>query len=129
MLLYIEGTAIKLIEESGIITGVKDREKETSQVKVCTGCRLFLLFFLFLLRGPPVLYKCAKSLLPLLHLQDIFASLTVVADGCFSKFRKDLVAEVPIVKSHFVGMIMQNCPQARSNHAGKSFVFQHGTLS
>ena len=48
-----------------------------------------------LLRGPPVLYKCAKSLLPLFHLQDIFASLTVVADGCFSKFRKDLVSEVP----------------------------------
>ena len=115
-----------------MITGVKYREKETSQVKVCTGCRLFLFIFWggweILLRGPPVLYKCAKSLLPLLHLQDIFASLTVVADGCFSKFRKDLVAEVPIVKSHFVGMIMENCPQARSNHAGKSFVCQLGNF-
>lgn len=91
-------------------------------MKVCIGCRHF--FFVSFLRGPAVSYQCAKSLLPLLHLQDIFASLTVVADGCFSKFRKDLVSEVPIVKSHFVGMIMQNCPQARSNHAGKSFAFQ-----
>jgi squalene monooxygenase len=41
----------------------------------------------------------------------------VVADGCFSKFRKTLVKESPVVKSHFAGLILQNCPQARPNHA------------
>ena len=41
----------------------------------------------------------------------------MVADGCFSKFRKSLVKESPVVKSHFVGLVMQNCPQVKANHA------------
>jgi squalene monooxygenase len=47
----------------------------------------------------------------------VLAPMTVVADGCFSKFRKELVANKPEVKSHFIGMILDNCPQAKANHA------------
>ncbi|ELU04561.1 hypothetical protein CAPTEDRAFT_127930, partial [Capitella teleta] len=51
------------------------------------------------------------------ELKTIYAPLTVVADGCFSKFRKDLVVDKPEVRSHFIGMVLDNCPQARPNHA------------
>ncbi|XP_055019840.1 squalene monooxygenase [Boleophthalmus pectinirostris] len=47
----------------------------------------------------------------------IYAALTVVADGCFSKFRKNLVSGKAQVSSHFVGCLMKNCPQFRANHA------------
>ncbi|KAK7885979.1 hypothetical protein WMY93_025600 [Mugilogobius chulae] len=47
----------------------------------------------------------------------INAALTVVADGCFSKFRKSLVSGKAHVSSHFVGCLMKNCPQFRANHA------------
>ncbi|KAH9811408.1 squalene epoxidase-domain-containing protein [Melampsora americana] len=39
-----------------------------------------------------------------------FASLTIVTDGCFSKFRRQLAPQAfrqPIVRSHFVGLILQ----------------------
>ncbi|XP_064629873.1 squalene monooxygenase-like isoform X2 [Lineus longissimus] len=49
--------------------------------------------------------------------KDIHAPLTVVADGCFSKFRKHLVKESVETTSHFVGTIMTDCPQRKSNHA------------
>lgn len=45
------------------------------------------------------------------------ADLTVVADGCFSKFRKDLVASSVSVWSNFVGVIMHNVPQFAPGHA------------
>ncbi|XP_033837657.1 squalene monooxygenase [Periophthalmus magnuspinnatus] len=47
----------------------------------------------------------------------IHAALTVVADGCFSKFRKSLVSGKAHVSSHFVGCLMKNCPQFKPNHA------------
>ncbi|RUS79256.1 hypothetical protein EGW08_012986 [Elysia chlorotica] len=47
----------------------------------------------------------------------IFAPLTFVMDGCFSKFRKSLVKEPVHVASHFVGFLMHHCPQKISNHA------------
>lgn len=47
----------------------------------------------------------------------IHASLTVVADGCFSKFRKSLVSGKAQISSHFVGCLMKDCPQFRANHA------------
>lgn len=50
-------------------------------------------------------------------LQEVYAPLTVVADGCFSKFRKYLVKETVRVSSHFVGTLMKNCPQKQANHA------------
>jgi 2-polyprenyl-6-methoxyphenol hydroxylase-like FAD-dependent oxidoreductase len=39
--------------------------------------------------------------------QEIHAGLTVVADGCFSKFRKSLVSGKAQISSHFVGCIMK----------------------
>jgi len=49
----------------------------------------------------------------------VFAPLTVVADGHFSRFRKTYHdgAKQKETKSHFVGLLMHNCPQSRANHA------------
>ncbi|TNN72913.1 Squalene monooxygenase [Liparis tanakae] len=49
--------------------------------------------------------------------KEIYAPLTVVADGCFSKFRKNLVSGKAHTSSHFVGCIMKDCPQFKANHA------------
>ncbi|CAG8607158.1 12262_t:CDS:10, partial [Acaulospora morrowiae] len=38
-----------------------------------------------------------------------FAPLTIVVDGCFSKFRKDFIPKEVQVKSNFVGFIMKDC--------------------
>uniref|UniRef100_A0A4W4E861 Squalene monooxygenase n=1 Tax=Electrophorus electricus TaxID=8005 RepID=A0A4W4E861_ELEEL len=50
-------------------------------------------------------------------IQEIHAPLTIVADGCFSKFRKNLVSGKVEVSSHFVGCLMKDCPQFKANHA------------
>uniref|UniRef100_A0A3B1IYN8 Squalene monooxygenase n=1 Tax=Astyanax mexicanus TaxID=7994 RepID=A0A3B1IYN8_ASTMX len=50
-------------------------------------------------------------------LKEIYAPLTIVADGCFSKFRKNLTSGKAKVSSHFVGCIMKDCPQFKANHA------------
>jgi squalene monooxygenase len=47
----------------------------------------------------------------------INADLTIVADGCFSKFRKDLSSSVVTVSSHFVGMVLHDCPQHKAGYA------------
>ncbi len=39
--------------------------------------------------------------------QEVHAPMTVVADGCFSKFRKNLISGKAKVSSHFVGCIMK----------------------
>ncbi|XP_068610833.1 squalene monooxygenase [Brachionichthys hirsutus] len=49
--------------------------------------------------------------------KEIHAALTVVADGCFSKFRKGLVPGRAHTSSHFVGCLMKACPQFKANHA------------
>nr|CAG8510009.1 8045_t:CDS:10 [Entrophospora candida] len=41
-------------------------------------------------------------------IKQFFAPLTIVADGCFSKFRKDFVPRKPMVKSNFAGLIMKD---------------------
>ena len=46
-----------------------------------------------------------------------YSPLTIVCDGCFSRFRKALVQSVVSTSSHFVGLIMVDCPQVRSHHA------------
>ncbi|MEQ2299522.1 hypothetical protein AMECASPLE_016022 [Ameca splendens] len=51
------------------------------------------------------------------EIKDIHAGLTVVADGCFSKFRKSLVSGKARISSHFVGCLMKDCPQFKANHA------------
>ncbi|XP_060099211.1 squalene monooxygenase isoform X2 [Heteronotia binoei] len=48
---------------------------------------------------------------------ELHAPLTVVADGLFSKFRKNLVSTKVKVPSHFVGCILKNAPQYKANHA------------
>uniref|UniRef100_A0A672SVN3 Squalene monooxygenase n=1 Tax=Sinocyclocheilus grahami TaxID=75366 RepID=A0A672SVN3_SINGR len=50
-------------------------------------------------------------------IKEIHAPLTVVADGCFSKFRKNLISGKAKVSSHFVGCIMKDSPQFKPNHA------------
>ncbi|XP_068094120.1 squalene monooxygenase [Hyperolius riggenbachi] len=49
--------------------------------------------------------------------KELHAPLTVVADGLFSKFRKDLISSQVKVSSHFVGCILKNSPQFKENHA------------
>ncbi|XP_035254423.1 squalene monooxygenase [Anguilla anguilla] len=49
--------------------------------------------------------------------KEIWAPLTIVADGCFSKFRKTLVSGKVKTSSHFVGCIMRDSPQFKPNHA------------
>ncbi|XP_074540196.1 squalene monooxygenase [Halichoeres trimaculatus] len=49
--------------------------------------------------------------------KEICAALTVVADGCFSKFRKTLISGKAKTSSHFVGCLMRDCPQFKANHA------------
>uniref|UniRef100_A0A8C9U8T1 Squalene monooxygenase n=1 Tax=Scleropages formosus TaxID=113540 RepID=A0A8C9U8T1_SCLFO len=51
------------------------------------------------------------------EVKEIHAPLTVVADGCFSKFRKNLVSNKVKISSHFVGCIMKDCPQFKPHHA------------
>ncbi|KAM6102271.1 squalene monooxygenase [Theristicus caerulescens] len=49
--------------------------------------------------------------------KELHAPLTVVADGLFSKFRKNLVSNKVTVSSHFVGCILKNAPQFKANYA------------
>lgn len=50
--------------------------------------------------------------------KELHAPLTVVADGLFSKFRKNLMIPNKVsVSSHFVGFLMENAPQFKANHA------------
>ncbi|XP_003408229.2 squalene monooxygenase [Loxodonta africana] len=50
-------------------------------------------------------------------IKELHAPLTVVADGLFSKFRKNLISNQVSVSSHFVGFLMKNAPQFKANHA------------
>ncbi|XP_004607689.1 squalene monooxygenase isoform X2 [Sorex araneus] len=50
-------------------------------------------------------------------LKELHAPLIVVADGLFSKFRKNLISNKVSVSSHFVGFLMKNAPQFKANHA------------
>ncbi|ORY79855.1 ERG1 squalene epoxidase [Protomyces lactucae-debilis] len=40
--------------------------------------------------------------------EHFWAPLTVVADGCFSKFRSDFIKRKPTVRSNFVGMVLRD---------------------
>ncbi|KAJ8331386.1 hypothetical protein BDV3_000817 [Batrachochytrium dendrobatidis] len=44
------------------------------------------------------------------------APLTVVADGCFSRFRKQFISTDVVTKSHFVGFIIKDCPLPHMYH-------------
>ncbi|KAI8070026.1 squalene epoxidase-domain-containing protein [Gongronella butleri] len=45
-----------------------------------------------------------------------YAPLTLVADGIFSKFRKELTTKATDVRSHFVGLVMQDAPLPLPKH-------------
>ncbi|KAF9944996.1 Squalene epoxidase, partial [Mortierella alpina] len=45
-----------------------------------------------------------------------FAPLTVIADGCFSKFRKQFIEKPVATTSHFVGFIMKDVQLPFPNH-------------
>ncbi|KAJ3205030.1 hypothetical protein HDU67_009149 [Dinochytrium kinnereticum] len=47
---------------------------------------------------------------------DLFAPLTIVVDGCFSKFRKEFIKREVEVKSHFVGFVLKSCNLPYPNH-------------
>lgn len=49
--------------------------------------------------------------------KELHAPLTIVADGLFSKFRKNLISNKVSVSSHFVGFLMKNAPQFKANFA------------
>ncbi|NXT22228.1 ERG1 monooxygenase, partial [Syrrhaptes paradoxus] len=49
--------------------------------------------------------------------KELHAALTVVADGLFSKFRKNLVSNKVTVSSHFVGCILKDAPQFKTDYA------------
>ena len=53
----------------------------------------------------------------MITIQAIKADLTIVADGCFSKFRKGLVNSSVSVPSHFAGVILHQCPQYKTGFA------------
>ncbi|KAI9223874.1 squalene epoxidase-domain-containing protein [Blastocladiella britannica] len=44
------------------------------------------------------------------------APLTIVADGCFSKFRRDVLGTQMQAPSHFVGYVLNNCDLPAPNH-------------
>lgn len=46
----------------------------------------------------------------------VYAPLTIVADGCFSKFRRQIITKKPIVKSNFVGLVLKDCDLPNSNY-------------
>ncbi|XP_037357765.1 squalene monooxygenase [Talpa occidentalis] len=50
-------------------------------------------------------------------LKELHAPLTIVADGLFSKFRKNLISSKVSISSHFVGLLMKDTPQFKANHA------------
>ncbi|XP_044514219.1 squalene monooxygenase [Gracilinanus agilis] len=50
-------------------------------------------------------------------IKELRAPLTVVADGLFSKFRKNLVSNKVSITSHFVGFLMKDAPQFKANCA------------
>lgn len=54
------------------------------------------------------------------QVRQLRAPLTIVADGCFSKFRKSLVVSEAKTVSHFVGVVMTNVTLP---HEGKGHVF------
>ncbi|RKP11318.1 squalene epoxidase-domain-containing protein [Piptocephalis cylindrospora] len=61
-------------------------------------------------------------------------SVTVSADGCFSKFRKQALARPVTSTSNFVGLILQDCPLPFPNHGhvvitkrSPSLLYQIGT--
>ena len=45
-----------------------------------------------------------------------WAPLTVIADGCFSKFRSSYISKKPVVRSNFVGMVLKDAVMPNPYH-------------
>lgn len=62
-----------------------------------------------------------------------YAPLTIVADGCFSKFRRQLAPQAfrqPTVRSHFVGLLLETPePHSTIPEPGHGHVFLHSQAS
>ncbi|KAI8079955.1 squalene epoxidase-domain-containing protein [Halteromyces radiatus] len=48
--------------------------------------------------------------------EKFYAPLTIVADGLFSKFRKEMTTKTPDVRSYFVGFVMKDVPLPMPEH-------------
>ncbi|KAI8590898.1 squalene epoxidase-domain-containing protein [Geranomyces variabilis] len=48
--------------------------------------------------------------------KNVYAPLTVVADGCFSKFRKQHITKDVTSASNFVGFVLKDCQLPHPNH-------------
>eukprot|EP01089_Gocevia_fonbrunei_P021464 TRINITY_DN8359_c0_g1_i1.p1 TRINITY_DN8359_c0_g1~~TRINITY_DN8359_c0_g1_i1.p1 ORF type:complete len:467 (-),score=85.74 TRINITY_DN8359_c0_g1_i1:84-1484(-) len=48
--------------------------------------------------------------------QKVYAKLTIVCDGCGSRFRKDFIPQQPITASRFVGIVLEGCKLPVPNH-------------
>jgi squalene monooxygenase len=59
---------------------------------------------------------------------EVTAPLTIVCDGCFSKFRKTLVKNVPKTVSHFVAVIMKDMEMTYEQHGNVFLVEPSPTL-
>lgn len=59
---------------------------------------------------------------------NIFGSITVIADGTTSKFRKEYTNRTPIVKSHFVGVILEDADMPVPNHGHVILGTNHAPL-
>lgn len=60
-----------------------------------------------------------------------YADLTIIADGCFSNFRNSVMgksAVKPTVKSHFVGMILEDAKLPYDQHGTVVLVKGHGPV-
>ena len=48
--------------------------------------------------------------------KQVYAPLTIIADGCFSKFRKHIITKQVQVYSNFVGFVLKDCEMPYKNY-------------
>ncbi|CAL1702618.1 unnamed protein product [Somion occarium] len=63
--------------------------------------------------------------------EPFFADLTIVADGCFSNFRSSVMGQAaikPALKSHFVGLILEDIQLPIDKHGTVVLVKGHGPV-
>lgn len=57
----------------------------------------------------------------------LYAPLTIIADGCFSRFRPDN-APAPVTRSHFVGLVLEDAELPVPRHGNVILGSQHGPI-
>ncbi|KAF8213570.1 squalene epoxidase-domain-containing protein [Mycena galopus ATCC 62051] len=60
--------------------------------------------------------------------QAFYASLVVIADGCYSNFRSSVTGVKPVTKSHFVGTILKDVVLPIPNHGTVALVSGSGPV-